>query len=142
MGIFRKALKVIEKCGAVFNRNRVQASSWLVLAACLLVNHMFNPPKMDDLNPTPDLDVSRLSAPELQRLGVTVAQVRAVYASPVVTIEPESAFPDVWQLLGLTDKGRFIFVALRYDDNTGKLAALGVDVADNLDELRYYLCRS
>ena len=132
----------IEICGAVINRSRVQASSWLALAACLLVDHLFNHLKMDDLNPTPDLDVSQLSTPELQRLGITVAQVRAVYASPVVIIEPESAFPDVWQMLGFTDKGRFIFVALRYDDNTGKLAALGVDVADNLAELRYYLCRS
>ena len=96
---------------------------------------------MENLNPTPDLDLSRLSAPELQRLGVTVAQVRAVYADPVATIEPEPEFSEVWQLLGLTDKGRFIFVALRYDDNTGKFAALGVQVADDLGELRYYLCR-
>jgi len=96
---------------------------------------------MENLNPTPGLDVSQLNAPELQRLGVTVVQVRAAYASPVVTIEPEPEFPDVWQLLGFTDKGRFIFVALRYDDSTGKLAALRVDVADELEELRYYLCR-
>ena len=97
---------------------------------------------MDNLNPTPDLDVSQLSAPELQRLSVTVAQVRAVYANPAVTIEPKPAFPEVWQLLGLTDKGKFIFVALRYDDLTGKFAALGVDVASDLGELRYYLCRA
>ena len=96
---------------------------------------------MDDLNPTPDLDVSQLNAPELQRLGITIAQVRAAYVQPVVTIEPEPEFPDVWQLLGFTDKGRFVFVALRYDDHTGKLAALRVDVADDLEELRYYLCR-
>ena len=96
---------------------------------------------MDDLNPTPDLDLSQLSAVDLQRLGVTVAQVRTVYANPAAIIEPEPEFPEVWQLLGLTDKGRFIFVALRYDDNTGKLAALGVQVADDLGELRYYLCR-
>lgn len=98
---------------------------------------------MDDLNPTPDLDVSQLSALELQRLGVTVAQVRAAYASPVAVIgpRPDSAFPGVWQLLGFTDKGRFIFVALRYDDLTGKFAALGVQVADDLGELRFYLCR-
>jgi len=96
---------------------------------------------MDDLNLNFDLDVSQLSAVELQRFGITVAQVRAVYANPVVTIEPEPAFPEVWQLLGFTDKGRFIFVALRYDDNPGKLAALGVDVAHDLGELRHYLCR-
>lgn len=97
---------------------------------------------MDDLNLNFDLDVSQLSALELQRLSVTVAQVRALYASPVAIIEPEPAFPEVWQLLGLTDKGRFIFVALRYDDNSGKLAALGVQVAADLGELRYYLCRA
>ena len=97
---------------------------------------------MQTPNPTPDLDVSQLSAVELQRLGVTVAQVRAVYANPAVTIEPVLKFPDVWQLLGFTDKGRFIFVALRYDDLTGKFAALGVQVADDLGELRYYLCRA
>jgi hypothetical protein len=97
---------------------------------------------MENFNPTPDLDISQLSAPKLQRLGVTVAQVRAVYNSPAVTIEPVPEFPDVWQLLGLTDKGRFIFVALRYDDLTGKFAALGVDVAVDLGELRYYLCRA
>lgn len=97
---------------------------------------------MENPSPTPGLDVSQLSAVELQRLGITVAQVRAVYASPVVTIEPETEFPEVWQLLGFTDKGRFIFVALRYDDNTGKFAALGVNVASDLAELRYYLCRA
>ena len=96
---------------------------------------------MPGLNPTPDLDVSQLSAVELQRLGVTVAQVRMTYLNPVVTIEPEPEFPDVWQVLGLTDKGRFIFVALKYDDNTGKFAALRVQIADDLAELRYYLCR-
>lgn len=96
---------------------------------------------MENLNTTPNLDVSQLSAVELQRLGVTVAQVRAVYSGPAVTIEPEPEFPEVWQLLGFTDKGRFIFVALRYDDLTGKFAALGVQVADDLGELRYYLCR-
>jgi hypothetical protein len=97
---------------------------------------------MQNLSPTPDLDVSQLSAPELQRLSVTVAQVRAVYSNPAVTIAPVPAFPDVWQLLGLTDKGRFIFVALRYDNHTEKFAALGVDVATDLEELRYYLCRA
>ncbi len=98
---------------------------------------------MDDLNPTPDLDVSQLNAPDLQRLGVTVAQVRAVCADPVVVIgpDPTSEFPDVWQLLGLTNNGRFIFVALAYDDRTGKLAALGVAIASNLAELRFLLCR-
>lgn len=96
---------------------------------------------MENLPSTPGLDVSQLSAPELQRLSATVAQVRAVYNSPAVTIEPVLEFPDVWQLLGLTDKGRLIFVALRYDDNTGKFTALGVDVALDLGELRYYLCR-
>lgn len=96
---------------------------------------------MDDLNLNFDLDVSQLSAVDLQRLGVTIAQVRTAYAEPVVTIEPEAAFPDVWQVLGFIGKGRFIFVALRYDDNTGKLAALGVEVAEDLAELRYYLCR-
>lgn len=99
---------------------------------------------MENLNPTPYLDVNQLSAVELQRLGVTVAQVRAVYASPAVTIEPEPEpeFPEVWQVLGFTDKGRFIFVALRYDALTGKFAALGVQAADDLGELRYYLCRA
>jgi len=33
-------------------------------------------------------------------------------------------------------------VVLRYDDNTGKLAALGVQVAGDLAELRYYFCRT
>ena len=97
---------------------------------------------MENLNPTPDLDVSQLSAQELQRLGVLMIQVRATYANPVVTIEPEPEFPDVWRLLGFTDKGKFIFVALRYDDLTGKFAALRVDVADDLGELRYYFCRA
>lgn len=78
----------------------------------------------------------------IQGLGVTVAQVRAAYAAPVVVIEPEAGFPDVWQLLGFTDKGRFIFVALKYDDCTGKLPTLGVQVADDLAELRHYLCHS
>jgi hypothetical protein len=97
---------------------------------------------MENINPAHDLDVSQLSAPELQRLGVTVTQVRAIYASPVVVIEPKLEFPEVWQVLGFTDNGRFIFVALRYDDLTGKFAALGVQVADDLAELRYYLCRT
>lgn len=99
---------------------------------------------MDDLNLNFDLDVSRLSAVELQRIGVTVAQVRAVYTRPIVTIAPlaESTFPDVWRLLGLTENGRFIFVALKYDGSTGKLAALGIQVADDIAELRYYLCQS
>jgi hypothetical protein len=99
---------------------------------------------MSELNPTPNLDVSQLSALELQRLGITVAQVRAVYAAPVAVIAPkvESAFPGVWQVLGFTSVGRFIFVALRYDDNTGKFAALGVEVAGDLAELRYFLCRA
>lgn len=99
---------------------------------------------MDDFNPIPDLDVSQLSAPDLQRLGVTVAQVRAAYADPIAVIGPkvESAFPGIWQLLGFTANGRFIFVALRYDDNTGKFAALGVEVASDLGELRYLLCRA
>ena len=97
---------------------------------------------MENLDPIPDLDISSLSAVELQNIGVTVAQVRAAYISPVVTIEPGPEFPDVWQVLGFTDKGRFIFVALRYDDHTGKFAALGVQVADDLAELRYYLCRT
>lgn len=97
---------------------------------------------MDDFNLNFDLDMSKLGAVDLQRLGVTVAQVRAVYAQPAAIIEPEPEFPEVWQLLGLTDKGKFIFVALRYDDNTGKLAALGVDVASDLAELRHYLCRA
>lgn len=35
---------------------------------------------MENLNPTPDLDVSQLSAVELQRLGITIAHVRAVYS--------------------------------------------------------------
>ncbi len=96
---------------------------------------------MNNLNP--DLDVSQLSAPDLQGIGVTIAQVRATFADPVVTVEPDptSEFPDVWQLLGLTNNGRFILVALRYDDRTGKLAALGVDVVLDLAELRYLLCR-
>lgn len=97
---------------------------------------------MDDLNLNFDLDISQLSALDLQSLGVTVAQVRAVFADPVATIEPDAAseFPDVWQLLGLTSSGRFIFVALEYDDRTGKLAALGVAIASDLAELRSLLC--
>ncbi len=96
---------------------------------------------MDDLNLNFDLDLSQLSAVDLQHISVTMAQVRTAYTKPVATIEPESAFPDVWQVLGFIGKGRFIFVALRYDDHTGKLAALGVEVAEDLAELRYYLCR-
>jgi hypothetical protein len=97
---------------------------------------------MEPFNPTPELDVSQLNAVELQRLGVLMVQVRATYANPVVTIEPEPEFTEVWRLLGFIGKGRFIFVALRYDDLTGKFAALRVDNADNLEELRYYLCRA
>jgi hypothetical protein len=99
---------------------------------------------MEPPNPTPDLDVSQLSALELQRLGVTVAQVRAVYAAPIRVDEPEinSEFPDVWRLFGFTGNGRFVFVALRYDDLTGKFAALGIKVADTIAEVRHYLCRA
>lgn len=95
---------------------------------------------MNDLNF--DLDISQLSAVYLQRLGVTVAQVRAVFANPVVTIEPDAAsgFPDMWQLLGFANNGRFIFVALKYDDSIRKLAALAVRVADDVAELRHHLC--
>lgn len=97
---------------------------------------------MDELNLNFDLDVSQLSAPDLQRLGVTVAQVRATFANPIAIIEPDptSEFPDVWQLLGLTNSGRFIFVALEYDDRTGKLATLSVAIASDLAELRSLLC--
>lgn len=95
---------------------------------------------MDDLGL--DLDVSQFNASDLQRLGVTVAQVRAAFAAPVATVEPDpaSGFPNVWQLLDFTSNGRFVFVALAYDDRTGKLAALGVDVVLDLAELRYFLC--
>lgn len=97
---------------------------------------------MDDLNF--DLDVSQLSAVELQRVGVTIAQVRATYADPLVIIEPDATqlFSDVWRLLGFTNNGRFIFVALRYDGNPGKFAALGVKVAETVTEIRHYLCRA
>lgn len=99
---------------------------------------------MENPSPTPDLDVSQLSAVELQRLGVTMAQVRAVYADPVRVDEPEldSEFPDVWRLFGFTNNGRFLFVALRYEDLTGKFAALGLKVADTVAEVRHYLCRA
>ena len=97
---------------------------------------------MEPFNPTPELDVSQLNAVELQRLGVLMVQVRATYANPVVTIEPEPEFPEVWRLLGFIGKGRFVFVALRYDDLTGKFADLRVDNADDLEELRYYLYRA
>lgn len=99
---------------------------------------------MADLNPTPDLDVSQLSAVDLQRLGVTVAQVRAVYAGPITVMEPEadSDFPDVWRLFGFTGNRRFLFVALAYDGNTGKFAALGIKVAGTVAEVRHYLCRT
>ncbi|QKG55102.1 hypothetical protein [Hymenobacter sp. BRD67] len=99
---------------------------------------------MENLNPTPDLDVSQLSAVELQRLGVTIAQVRATYADPVTVIEPDAAsdFPRVWRLFGFIGTGRFLFVALEYDGSTGKFAALGVKVASTVDEVRYYLCGS
>lgn len=73
---------------------------------------------------------------------MTIAQVRAMCAAPVVTVEPEVDFPDVWQLLGFTDKGRFILLALRYNDDTGKPVALGVQVAAEPAEFRYYLCRA
>ena len=90
-----------------------------------------------------ELDVSPLRAPDLQRLGVTVAQVRDAFAHPIATIEPDpaSGFPDVWQLVGFTNTGRFIIVALAYDDHTGKLAALGIGLVLDLAELRYFLCR-
>lgn len=99
---------------------------------------------MENFNPTPDLDISRLSAIELQRLGVTVAQVRVVYADPVTVIEPDasSEFPGVWRLFGFIATGRFLFVALEYDGSTGKFAALGVKVANTVDEVRHYLCGS
>ena len=95
---------------------------------------------MDNLNF--DLDISPLSAVNLQRLGVTIAQVRAAFADPVATIEPDpaSGFPDVWQLVGFTNTGRLIIVALEYDDRTRKLTALGVDVVLDLNELRHLLC--
>lgn len=97
---------------------------------------------MDDFNLNSDLDVSQLSAVDLQRISITVAQVRAVFANPVATIEPDAtlSFPDIWQLLGFTSTGQFVFVALKYDDSTRKLAALAVRVADDLAELRYHLC--
>ena len=97
---------------------------------------------MPDLNPTPDLDVSQLSAVDLQSLGITVAQVRAAYAAPIVAIgpDPNARFPDLWQIFGFTTTGRFIFVALAYDELTGKLAALAVRVADDLGEVRDHLC--
>lgn len=99
---------------------------------------------MDDLNLNFDLDVSLLSAIELQRIGVTIAQVRAAYAEPVDTIEPEanSQFPDVWRLLGFTNNCRFIFVTLAYVGATGKFTALGVQVAGTVAEVRQHLCRS
>ncbi|WP_223649740.1 hypothetical protein [Hymenobacter psoromatis] len=97
---------------------------------------------MENLNPTPDLDVSQLSAVALQRLGVTVAQVRAVYADPVNVSAPDttSEFPTVWRLFGFMGKGMFLFVALEYDDTTGKFAALGIKVAGTVAEVRRYLC--
>ena len=95
---------------------------------------------MDDLSN--DLDISQLSATALQRLGITIAQVRAAFSSPVATIEPDpaSGFPDVWQLVGFTNTGRLIIVALEYDDRTRKLTALGVDVVLDVNELRHLLC--
>ena len=97
---------------------------------------------MDDLNLNFDLDVSQLSAVDLQRLGVTIAQVRAAYGAPIVVIEPDptARFPGLWQIFGFANNGRFLFVALAYDDSTRKLAALAVRVADDVAEIRYYLC--
>ena len=97
---------------------------------------------MDDHSINFDLDVSQLSAPDLQHIGVTVAQIRAVYAEPVVTIEPEgdSEFPEVWRLLGFTGNGRFIFVALKYVPATNRVTALGVRCATSVTEVRHYLC--
>jgi len=95
---------------------------------------------MDDLNF--DLDISQLSGVDLQRLGVTVAQVRAVFADPLATIPPErgSPHPDVFQFFGFAASHRFLFVALTYDDRTRKLTALAVRVADDLTEIRSLLC--
>lgn len=97
---------------------------------------------MDDLNLNFDLDISQLSAPDLQRLGVTVAQVRAVYAEPVETIVPEreSSFPDTWFVFGFTGNGRFIFVALEYVAATNRITALGVRAAASVAEVRHQLC--
>ena len=97
---------------------------------------------MDDLNLNFDLDVSQLSAPDLQRLGITVAQVRAVYAEPVETIVPErtSRFPNTWFVFGFTGNGRFIFVALEYVAVTNRITALGIRVAASVAEIRQQLC--
>jgi hypothetical protein len=71
-----------------------------------------------------------------------MAQVRAVYADPLTVVEPDitSEFPDVWRLFGFISTGPFLFVALVYDGNTGKFAALGVKVAGTVAEVRQYLC--
>ena len=97
---------------------------------------------MDDLNLNFDLDISQLSAVDLQRLGVTVAQVRAVYADPLTTIPPNrnSPYPAVFQVFGFTGTHQFLFVALAYDESTRKLTALAVRVADDLVEIRQLIC--
>ena len=90
-----------------------------------------------------DLDVSQLSAVGLQRLGVTVAQLRAVYANPVDILEPEAAgsrYAGVHRYIGLTDAGKFIFVALGYVEATGRITAFGVRVLLDVAEIRRYLC--
>ena len=96
---------------------------------------------MDDFNF--DLDISQLSAVDLQRLGVTVAQVRTTYADPVTILEPEAAgsrYAGVHRYVGLTDTGKFIFVALGYVETTGRITAFGVRVLYSVAEIRRYVC--
>jgi hypothetical protein len=98
---------------------------------------------MDALNPNFDLDVSQLSAVELQRLGVTVAQVRAAYADPVDILAPEatgSRYAGVHRYVGLTDVGKFIFVVLGYVEATGRITAFRVRVLLSITEIRRYIC--
>lgn len=92
---------------------------------------------MDDL----DLDISQLSALDLQRLKVTVARIRAVHAAPNKVFGPEeTGFPGVYHFAGLTSTGRVLSVALAYVEATERVTALGIEVVTGLRELRLILC--
>lgn len=89
-----------------------------------------------------DLDISQLSAVTLQRMGVTVAQVRAVYATPLKIYPPEeTGYTGVYRAVGFLNTGRFLSVALAYVETTGRITALAVQVALDLDDIRDAICR-
>ena len=98
---------------------------------------------MDDFDLNFDLDMRELSATELQLIGVTGAQVRAVYAAPIIVLEPTAAgsrYAGVHRYVGLTDGGKFLFVVLGYVEETRRITAFRVRVLYAVDEIRRYLC--